>query len=96
MQKGVEGTHACPSCFVASRHFDRTLSYAIHAYVGPMHNLPQSAVKVFFEDTLKFFRLPVLSMSISDDDDLIVTASADKNVKIWGQSFVHSAGTFCT
>ena len=67
-----------------------------------MHNLPQSAVKVFFEDTLKFFlslyghRLPVLSMSISDDDDLIVTASADKNVKIWGQSFVHSAGTFCT
>ena len=50
------------------------------------------AVKVFFEDTLKFFlslyghRLPVLSMSISHDDNLIVTASADKNVKIWGAS----------
>ncbi|KAF5317921.1 hypothetical protein D9611_014416 [Ephemerocybe angulata] len=39
---------------------------------------------------LKFFlslyghKLPVLDMDISDDSKLIVTCSADKNVKIWG------------
>ncbi|KII95241.1 hypothetical protein PLICRDRAFT_34085 [Plicaturopsis crispa FD-325 SS-3] len=50
-------------------------------------------VKVFYQDTLKFFlslyghKLPVLSMDISDDSKLIVTCSADKNVKIWGLDF---------
>ena len=50
-------------------------------------------VKVFFEDSLKFFlslyghKLPVLSMSMSDDDTLLATASADKNVKLWGLDF---------
>ena len=33
------------------------------------------------------FQLPVLSMDISDDSKLIVTCSADKNVKIWGLDF---------
>lgn len=52
-----------------------------------------STVKVFFQDTLKFFlslyghKLPVLSMDISFDSKLIVTCSADKNVKIWGLDF---------
>jgi U3 small nucleolar RNA-associated protein 12 len=32
-------------------------------------------------------KLPVLSMDISDDSKLIVTCSADKNVKIWGLDF---------
>jgi U3 small nucleolar RNA-associated protein 12 len=32
-------------------------------------------------------QLPVLSMDISDDSKLIVTCSADKNVKIWGLDF---------
>lgn len=50
-------------------------------------------VKVFYEDTLKFFlslyghRLPVMSMDISSDNTLLVTASADKNVKLWGLDF---------
>jgi WD40 repeat protein len=32
-------------------------------------------------------QLPVLSMDISSDSKLIVTCSADKNVKIWGLDF---------
>lgn len=44
-------------------------------------------------DSLKFFlslyghMLPVLCMDISSDGDLIVTGSADKNLKIWGLDF---------
>ncbi|KAI9909542.1 hypothetical protein PsorP6_014803 [Peronosclerospora sorghi] len=50
-------------------------------------------VKVFHEDSLKFYlslyghKLPVLSMDISSDDAMLVTASADKNVKVWGLDF---------
>ncbi|XP_050908036.1 T-complex protein 1 subunit theta [Lathyrus oleraceus] len=32
-------------------------------------------------------KLPVLCMNISSDGDLIVTGSADKNIKIWGLDF---------
>ena len=52
-----------------------------------------NTVKVFFTDTLKLFlnlyghKLPVLSMDISFDSKLIVTCSADKNVRIWGLDF---------
>ncbi|KAI0693786.1 WD40 repeat-like protein [Cytidiella melzeri] len=55
--------------------------------------LLDSTVKVFYQDTLKFFlslyghKLPVLSMDISPDSKLIVTCSFDKNVKIWGLDF---------
>ncbi|KAG1892575.1 WD-repeat-containing protein [Suillus subluteus] len=47
--------------------------------------LLDSTVKIFYQDTLKFFlslyghKLPVLGMDISDDSKLIVTCSADKN-----------------
>ncbi|KAH7512033.1 hypothetical protein FEM48_Zijuj12G0047600 [Ziziphus jujuba var. spinosa] len=50
-------------------------------------------VKVFYMDTLKFFvslyghKLPVLCMDISSDGDLMVTGSADKDLKIWGLDF---------
>jgi U3 small nucleolar RNA-associated protein 12 len=50
-------------------------------------------VKVFHDDSLKFFvslyghKLPVMSMDISSDDSMLVTASADKNVKLWGLDF---------
>ncbi|KNZ61285.1 hypothetical protein VP01_1426g3 [Puccinia sorghi] len=52
-----------------------------------------STVKIFFQDSLKFFlslyghKLPVLDMDISFDSKLVVTCSADKNVKIWGLDF---------
>ena len=52
-----------------------------------------STVKVFYENSLRFFlslyghKLPVMAMDISDDNELIATASADKTVKIWGLDF---------
>ncbi|POV98975.1 hypothetical protein PSHT_13791 [Puccinia striiformis] len=52
-----------------------------------------ATVKIFFQDSLKFFlslyghKLPVLDMDISFDSKLVVTCSADKNVKIWGLDF---------
>ncbi|KIO30256.1 hypothetical protein M407DRAFT_225108 [Tulasnella calospora MUT 4182] len=55
--------------------------------------LLDATVKVFHQDTLKFFlslyghKLPVLAMDISSDSKLIITCSADKNVKIWGLDF---------
>jgi len=50
-------------------------------------------VQVFFMDTLKFFlslyghKLPVLTMDISSDSTLLISGSADKNIKIWGLDF---------
>ena len=47
-------------------------------------SLMDNTVKIFFEDTLKFFlslyghKLPVMGLDISSDDTLLVTASADK------------------
>ena len=55
--------------------------------------LLDSTVKVFHDDSLKFFlslyghKLPVMSMDISDDGDLLATGSADKTVKVWGLDF---------
>lgn len=49
--------------------------------------------QVLFMDSLKEFitlyghNLPVLCMDISSDGDLLVTGSADKNLKIWGLDF---------
>ena len=48
---------------------------------------------MFFTDSLKLkgalygHKLPVLSMDISTDSTLLVSASADKNIKIWGLDF---------
>jgi len=50
--------------------------------------LMDNTVRVFFTDTLKFFlniyghKLPVLCLDMSDDNTLLVTGSADKNVMI--------------
>lgn len=55
--------------------------------------LLDNTVKIFFDDTLRFFlslyghKLPVMSMDVSADSTLLVTASADKNVKLWGLDF---------
>ena len=56
-------------------------------------SLLDNTVKVFFVDSLKLFlnlyghKLPVLNMDISFDSKLIVTCSADKNVRLWGLDF---------
>jgi U3 small nucleolar RNA-associated protein 12 len=55
--------------------------------------LLNSTVTIFFLDSFKFFlslyghKLPVLCMDVSYDDAIIVTGSADRNVKIWGMDF---------
>jgi U3 small nucleolar RNA-associated protein 12 len=56
-------------------------------------SLLDNTVKVFFVDSLKLFlnlyghKLPVLNMDISSDSKLIITCSADKNVRLWGLDF---------
>lgn len=56
-------------------------------------SLLDNTVKVFFVDSLKIFlnlyghKLPVLNMDISYDSKLIVTCSADKNIRLWGLDF---------
>ena len=55
--------------------------------------LLDSTVKVFVVDSMKLFhtlyghKLPVMSLDISDDNAIIVTGSADKNIRIWGMDF---------
>lgn len=55
--------------------------------------LLDSTVKVYFDDSLKFFlslyghKLPVLAIDISSDNTLLVSGSADKTIKIWGLDF---------
>ena len=52
-----------------------------------------STVKVFFNDSLKFFlslyghKLPVLALDCSADDAILASGAADKSVKIWGLDF---------
>jgi U3 small nucleolar RNA-associated protein 12 len=52
-----------------------------------------SQIKVFFDDTLKFFlslyghSLPALALDASDDDVLLASGGADKTIKIWGLDF---------
>lgn len=56
-------------------------------------SLLDSTVKVFHDDSLKFFlslyghKLPVLCMDVSGDGTLLATGSADKSVKVWGLDF---------
>jgi U3 small nucleolar RNA-associated protein 12 len=56
-------------------------------------SLMDGTTRVFYADSLTFFlslyghRLPVLCADASDDDALLVTGSADKNVRIWGLDF---------
>lgn len=52
-----------------------------------------SQIKVFFDDTLKFFlslyghSLPALALDASDDDVLLASGGADKSIKLWGLDF---------
>eukprot|EP00485_Elphidium_margaritaceum_P006888 CAMPEP_0202700250 /NCGR_PEP_ID=MMETSP1385-20130828/13437_1 /ASSEMBLY_ACC=CAM_ASM_000861 /TAXON_ID=933848 /ORGANISM="Elphidium margaritaceum" /LENGTH=1055 /DNA_ID=CAMNT_0049357387 /DNA_START=28 /DNA_END=3195 /DNA_ORIENTATION=- len=52
--------------------------------------LLDNTVQIFLYHTMKFYltlfghKLPVFAMDISTDSSVIVTGSADKNIKIWG------------
>ena len=56
-------------------------------------SLLDSTIKLFFNDSLKFFlslyghKLPASTIDISSDSTLLISGSADKNVKIWGLDF---------
>ena len=55
--------------------------------------LLDSTIKVFFDDSLKFFlslyghKLPVTTIDISTDSTLLASGSADKTIKLWGLDF---------
>jgi U3 small nucleolar RNA-associated protein 12 len=55
--------------------------------------LLDSTIKLFYFDTLKFHlamyghSLPVLSIDISSDSQLLVSCSSDKTVRVWGLDF---------
>ncbi|CAG7719401.1 unnamed protein product [Allacma fusca] len=55
--------------------------------------LLDSTIKLFYFDTLKFHlamyghSLPVLSVDISSDSQLLVSCSSDKTVRVWGLDF---------
>lgn len=77
---------------------ETTITHAVHnfkCFIQIIYNCTMmlQITQVFFMDSLKFFltlyghKLPVLCMDISSDGDLIVTGSADKNLKIWGLDF---------
>lgn len=50
-------------------------------------------LQVFYLDSMKWFvdlyghRLPALTMDVSSDSTLLVSGSADKNIKFWGLDF---------
>ena len=56
-------------------------------------SLLDSTIKVIYVDTHKLFlslyghNLPILSFDISSDSTMLLSASADKNVKLWGLDF---------
>eukprot|EP00469_Lotharella_globosa_P011563 CAMPEP_0167781288 /NCGR_PEP_ID=MMETSP0111_2-20121227/5850_1 /TAXON_ID=91324 /ORGANISM="Lotharella globosa, Strain CCCM811" /LENGTH=561 /DNA_ID=CAMNT_0007671935 /DNA_START=12 /DNA_END=1697 /DNA_ORIENTATION=+ len=55
--------------------------------------LLDSTVKVFFEDSLRFYlslyghKLPIMCIDVSDDSTLLASGGADKDLKIWGLDF---------
>jgi len=56
-------------------------------------SLLDQTIRIFYFNTLKFYlslyghHLPVLSIDISTDGQLLISGSADKNIKIWGLNF---------
>ena len=56
-------------------------------------SLLDQTMKVCYLDSMKLslnlygHSLPILSFDVSSDDSLLVSGSADKNIKIWGLDF---------
>jgi U3 small nucleolar RNA-associated protein 12 len=58
-----------------------------------IYSMLDNSIRVFYEDTNKFFlnlyghKLPVLCFDVSSDGALLISGSADKNIKLWGMDF---------
>jgi U3 small nucleolar RNA-associated protein 12 len=58
-----------------------------------VYSLLDNSIRIFYEDSNKFFlslyghKLPVLSFDISSDGTLLISGSADKNIRLWGMDF---------
>jgi U3 small nucleolar RNA-associated protein 12 len=85
LSRQLEMSHDC-LCATYSTVKDSSKTFLA---VGLLDN----TVKVFYEDSLKFFlslyghKLPVTALSISYDNTLLISGSADKCIKIWGLDF---------
>jgi len=62
--------------------------------------LQDATIRVFYEDSFKFVfslyghKLPVLGIDISSDNRFLISASSDKNVKLWGLDFGNCVKSF--
>ena len=71
------------------------VQWVSYAYNGEYYAaaLLNNSINIYFSDSDKEFlslyghKLPVMCFDISSDNTLLVSASADKNVKIWGLDF---------
>jgi U3 small nucleolar RNA-associated protein 12 len=69
------------------------ITYAMIAGKYLIYSMLDNSVRVIYEDTNKLFlnlyghKLPVLSFDVSTDGTLLISGSADKNVKLWGLDF---------
>ena len=58
-----------------------------------IYSLLDNSIRVYYNDSNKFFinlyghKLPVLCFDVSSDGNLLISGSADKNVKLWGMDF---------
>lgn len=51
------------------------------------HKVLKLLAKKYFFFTLLIEQLPALTLDVSEDEQLLVSGSADKNVKVWGLDF---------
>lgn len=58
-------------------------------------SLENNQIYIQYSDTHKNFlklyghKLPILSFDVSDDDAIVATGSADKDIKLWDMDFGH-------
>lgn len=69
---------------IATKSYHRNPSIFLDKFLS---NFPPLRVYLQFFLSLYGHKLPVLCMDISSDSTLLVTGSADRNVKIWGLDF---------
>jgi U3 small nucleolar RNA-associated protein 12 len=69
------------------------ITYAMVSGKYLIYSMLDNSIRVIYEDTNKLFlnlyghKLPVLSFDVSSDGTLLISGSADKNVKLWGLDF---------